>query len=69
MEIEEIEVLIDSAGQVEVKVHGVKGTGCLDITRPLEEALGGDVQSREMTPEAQETLGDEVEDRQRQEGR
>ena len=69
MEIEEIEVIIDGAGHVELKVHGVKGTGCLDITRPLEEALGGGVESREMTPEAQETLGDEVADWQRQEGR
>lgn len=69
MEIQEIEVFIDVDGQVEVKVHGVKGTSCLDITRPLEEALGGEVELREMTPEAEETLGDEVQDRQRQQGR
>jgi Protein of unknown function (DUF2997) len=69
MEIQEIEVFIDVDGQVEVKVHGVKGTSCLDITRPLEEALGGEVELREMTPEAEETLGDEVQDRQHQQGR
>jgi len=69
MEIQEIEVFIDADGQVEVKVHGVKGTFCLDITRPLEEALGGEVELREMTPEAEETLSDEVQDRQRQQGR
>lgn len=69
MEIQEIEVFIDVDGQVEVKVHGVKGTSCLDITRPLEDALGGEVQRREMTPEAEETLSDEVQDRQRQQGR
>jgi len=68
MEIQEIEVFIDVDGQVEVKVHGVKGTSCLDITRPLEEALGGEVELREMTPEAEETLGDEVQDRQHQQG-
>jgi Protein of unknown function (DUF2997) len=69
MEIQEIEVFIDADGQVEVRVHGVKGTSCLDITRPLEEALGGEVELREMTPDAEETLSDEVQDRQRQQGR
>ena len=69
MEIQEIEVLIDDDGQVEVKVHGVNGTSCLDVTRPLEEALGGEVELREMTPEAEETVSDEVQDRQRQQGR
>ena len=69
MEIQEIEVFIDADGQVEVNVHGVKGTSCLDVTRPLEEALGGEVELREMTPEAEETVSDEVEDRQRQQGR
>ena len=69
MEIQEIEVFIDDDGQVEVKVHGVKGTSCLDITRPLEEALGGEVELREMTPEAEETVSGEVQDRQRQQGR
>jgi len=69
MEIQEIEVFIDDDGQVEVKVHGVKGTSCLDVTRPLEEALGGAVELREMTPEAEETVSDEVQERQRQQGR
>ncbi len=69
MEIQEIEVFIDAEGQVEVKVRGVKGSSCLEITRPLEEALGGEVELREMTPEAEETLSDEVQDRQRQQGR
>jgi hypothetical protein len=69
MEIQEIEVFIDDDGQVEVKVHGVKGTSCLDVTRPLEEALGGEVELREMTPEAEETVSDEVQERQRQQGR
>ena len=69
MEIQEIEVFIDAEGQVEVKVHGVKGTSCLDVTRPLEAALGGAVELREMTHEAEETVSDEVQDRQRQQGR
>ncbi len=55
MEMQEIEVTINKDGQVEVHVRGVKGEACLDITRPLEQALGGEVILREMTPEAKET--------------
>jgi len=40
---------------VEVHVRGVKGKTCLELTRALEEALGGEVILREMTPEADET--------------
>jgi hypothetical protein len=54
MELQEIEVTINKNGQVEVHVRGVTGTACLDITRPLEDALGGEVTLREMKPEAQE---------------
>jgi hypothetical protein len=62
MEIQEIEVTINKDGQVEVHVRGVKGEACLEITRPLEQALGGEVILREMTPESKETpsqLGDQ----------
>ncbi len=54
MDVQEIEVTINKNGQVEVHVHGVKGAQCLDITAPLEQALGGKVTLREMTPEALE---------------
>jgi len=64
MDLQEIEVFIDPDGQVRVQVRGVKGLACLDLTRPLEEALGGEVLTREMNPEALETeqnpLPDEV---------
>ena len=56
MELHEIEVTIDQNGQVQVQVHGVKGVGCLDLTRDLEQALGGEIILREMTPEAAENL-------------
>jgi hypothetical protein len=55
MDLEEIEVFIDKDGQVHIQVRGVKGTTCLDLTRGLEEALGGEVELREMRPEAHET--------------
>lgn len=54
MDLQEVEITIDGAGQVQVQVRGVKGTQCLDITHALEEALGGEVLLREMTPEALE---------------
>ena len=54
VEMQEITVVIDKDGQVRVEVRGVKGASCLDVTRGLEEALGGQVEDRQMTPEAQE---------------
>ncbi len=52
MELQEIEVVIGKNGQVEISVRGVKGKGCLELTSELEQALGGDLLSREFTPEA-----------------
>ncbi|HHY89730.1 MAG TPA: DUF2997 domain-containing protein [Chloroflexi bacterium] len=54
MELQQIEVTIDKKGQVQVQVRGVKGLECLEITKDLEAALGGEVILREMTPEALE---------------
>ena len=54
MEMQEIEVIIEKDGQVRLEVRGVKGESCLDLTKDLEAALGGDVANREMTPEALE---------------
>lgn len=52
MEIEEIEVIISKNGQVQIQVRGVQGTKCLELTRELEEALGGNILARIMSPEA-----------------
>jgi hypothetical protein len=65
MELQEIEVFIGKDGRVRIEVRGVKGTSCLDLTKDLEAALGGQVESREMTPEAYETVQEQVQDRQR----
>jgi hypothetical protein len=54
MEMQEIEVIIEKDGQVRIEVRGVKGPSCLDLTKGLEEALGGQVEDRQMTPESQE---------------
>jgi hypothetical protein len=56
MDVQEVEVIISKNGQVQIQVRGVKGTQCLDITQDLEEALGGNVTLRELTPEALEEL-------------
>jgi hypothetical protein len=48
--MEEIKVTIDAEGNVKVTVFGVKGGKCLELTKELEQLLGGDVQ-REFTSE------------------
>ncbi len=66
MELQEIDVFIEKDGQVRVEVRGVKGMSCLDITKELEDALGGQIEDREMHHEAYETAQQSVEERQRQ---
>jgi len=61
MDIQEIEVTIDKNGQVQIHVIGATGTTCLDLTKGLEAALGGQVLLRQMTPEAQDNeLGNPI---------
>lgn len=69
MELQEIDVFIEKNGQVRVEVHGVKGMACLDVTKVLEDALGGQIEDREMTPEAYESAEVQVEEWQRQQVR
>ena len=54
MEVQTIDIYIDKTGQVRLEVRGAKGRKCLDLTKDLEDSLGGNVMSREMTPEAME---------------
>jgi hypothetical protein len=63
MDVQEVEVFIDENGRVRIEVHGVQGTKCLDLTKDLEQALGGEVESREMTAEAYAPVQEEVERR------
>lgn len=60
MELHEVDVFIDADGQVRIEVRGMKGGACLEATAELEAALGADVVSRELTPEAGD-LGAEAE--------
>ena len=40
MGLEEIEIVIDENGDVSFDVRGVKGKGCADLTKKLDDALG-----------------------------
>jgi len=62
MELQEIEVFIEKNGKVQIQVRGVQGGACLDLTRDLEAALGGQIESREMTPEAYATDSESEQD-------
>jgi hypothetical protein len=66
MEIQEIDVFIEKDGQVRIEVNGVKGMACLDVTKPLEDALGGQIEEREMTHEAYDSAEVAVEEKRRQ---
>ena len=56
MELQEVDVFIGEDGNVLIEVRGAKGKVCLELTRDLEEALGGQILKRKMTPEADETV-------------
>jgi len=51
MQPEQIHVIIDKTGKVHMTVRGVKGQQCCALTKELEDALGGQISSREATPE------------------
>lgn len=38
--MEELEIIIDKNGKIDIEVKGVKGHSCKELTRDLEEALG-----------------------------
>ena len=50
-EKKELEITIGPDGEVQVLVKCIKGQSCVDETKFLEEALGGKVESRELTSE------------------
>ena len=60
MELQEIDVFVEKDGQIRIEVRGVKGMSCLDLTKDLEAVLGSQISAREMTPDAHETLQEQV---------
>jgi hypothetical protein len=57
MDMQELEITIDSEGQIQVKVNGAHGAGCLEMTKNLENAAGV-VESREYLPAYYEQTGE-----------
>jgi hypothetical protein len=49
--MEEVELHIYPDGRLIITVRGVKGGKCVDLTKPLEEALGGAVETRSYSSE------------------
>lgn len=52
MNLQELEVFIEPDGKVRIEARGFTGGECLQVTAGLEQALGGEILSREMTAEA-----------------
>lgn len=61
MELQEVDVFVEKDGQVRIESRGFKGMTCLDLTKDLETVLGNQIAARELTPEAHETLQEQVE--------
>jgi len=62
MQLQEINVFIDKDGQVKLEVQGVEGMTCVDLTKELEDLLGGEVLQRELTHEAQATVQEQAQE-------
>lgn len=50
MEMQELEITIDKEGRVQVAARGIRGDGCLSVTKNIENAVGV-VEGREYTGE------------------
>ncbi len=50
-ELHEVEIAIAPNGDVRVEVRGMKGPGCLEVTREMETLLGAVVLERDHTHE------------------
>jgi hypothetical protein len=51
MQTQEIEITIQPDGSVKLHVRGTTGPQCLALTADLEKLLGGQITSREKTPD------------------
>ena len=52
MNLEQIEVIIETNGKIRLETSGFSGNSCLEATRELESLLGNMAVEREMTAEA-----------------
>lgn len=49
--MEEIQIEIDQQGNVKIEVSGAPGGKCLDLTKNMEQLLGGQISQREFSRE------------------
>ena len=53
-DLHEVDVFISPDGTVRVEIRGMKGKGCLSVTKKIEELLGGGVVDQVQTDEYHE---------------
>lgn len=53
MDYQTVDVVIHPDGRIEIKVHGMKGASCVEVTSELETALGNTLE-RTVTAEYSE---------------
>jgi hypothetical protein len=58
MELQELEIVINENGETTIRVRGVHGAECRDVTKELEEQLGT-LRERELTGEYYESRHEE----------
>ena len=58
--VQEIDLVLRPNGSVEIKVRGVAGPACLDLTKKLEAGLGNRIVAREQTDEYYQTAGEDL---------
>lgn len=54
MDVQEVEIFVETNGVIHIETKGVRGSACLDLTAEIEKVLGGRVQSREMKQDMHE---------------
>jgi hypothetical protein len=59
--VQEIDLILRPNGSVEIKVRGVAGPSCRELTRKLEAGLGNRIVAREHTDELYAAAGQELE--------
>jgi len=62
MDLQELEIIIGENGETRIRVRGVRGPECKEVTRELEEQLG-DLQEQQFTGEYYETCREKERER------
>jgi hypothetical protein len=60
---EVVEVTIRPDGKVEMRVEGVPGLHCLEVTGELARLLGGEIETQQLTAEAYQEVDETQQER------